>query len=272
MRILILLAAATAVATARPCTIFFVNRGGQVLMGANEDMVNKAPWDKHWVQTVPARKEGELAYIGFGYNQAPFIAQAAMNEAGLFFDFNALPALDEGPKGKPVGSLLVDVEMLHTCRTVKEVVELFSKYDMVGFSTGQMVIGDATGDSAIIERNAITYRGKLDYQIGTNFRTSTTKKEAIDCWRYKSCDATLSQGKSVTLEAMRQICQDTMPKTSEAISWWTTVCDLKAAKILLFRKGDFSKAVTIDMKTAIGKTTKRQDLDEFMKSAQPYRP
>jgi hypothetical protein len=59
-RLQVILLALAAAAIADPCTIFFVKRDGQVLMGANEDMERKAPWDKHWVRVVPAKEKGKL--------------------------------------------------------------------------------------------------------------------------------------------------------------------------------------------------------------------
>jgi hypothetical protein len=63
-----------------------------------------------------------------------------------------------------------------------------------------------------------------------------------------------------------------MPKGRGSVSWYTSVCDLKAAKIHLFRKGDFSKSVIIDLKKELDSGKREIDMDELMESAaQPYR-
>lgn len=271
IRPIAIFAVAAFTATALPCTIFVVARGGQVLVAANEDMTNAAPYDKHWVGFNPAKNTGELGFITFGYNAIPFTAQGGMNEAGLFFDYNALPNQDIG-NGKPKANIFLGEKILAQCKTVNEALKMIEQVDWAALSSGQMVIGDATGDSAIVERMAVTRRGKLDYQIGTNFRTSTTPKSEITCWRYKKCGATLSAGKPVTLESVRQSMEATMPDTTDSKTWYTTICDLKAAQVLLFRKGDFKQVVKLDVKAELAQGQRRIDMDELMaKQGTSYR-
>ncbi len=236
-------------------------------MGANEDMSNASPYDKHWVQYHPKAEKNVYGYLTFGYAEIAFVPQAGMNDAGLFYDYNALPKLDEGPKGKKQAGIDLGERMLGSCSTVAEAVKMIQLYDWVALSAGQMVIGDATGASAIIERNAITYRGQPDFQVGTNFRTSTTAKSQITCWRYKKCEEALGANKPVSVESVRSLLQETMPFAStsgKAISWYSQVCDLKAKKMYLFRKGDFSKVVELDIPKEAAKGARRIDMDELM--------
>lgn len=257
---------AVAAVSAPTCTIFVVSRGGQVLAAANEDMVNAAPYDRHWVDFKPAKDKGDLGYITFGYSAIPLVAQAGMNEAGLFYDYNALPKQDKS-NGKAKTDIFLAERILAKCKSVAEAVKAIEQVDWVALSAGQMVIGDASGASAIIERNAVTYRGKDDYQIGTNFRTSETPKDKITCWRYQTCDKALAAGRPVTVESVRQSMQDSHPKTSEHKTWYTTICDLKAARVFLFRKQDHAKVVVIDLKKELAKGKRRVDMDTLMAEA-----
>lgn len=261
-------------AYARPCTIFLVARGGQVLVGANEDMTNVAPYDKHWVAYHPASEKVKIGYVTFGYTTFPLAAQAGMNAKGLFYDYNALPIQNVGPKDKPAAGMDLGEKILASCATVAEALALIEQYDFVALSAGQMVLGDAAGASAIVERNAVTKRGDLDYQIGTNFRTSETPKDKIDCWRYKTCDSALGAKTPATPESVRKLLEETMPKDPRTgISWYSMVCDLKNARLTLFRKGDFTKAVIIDLKTDLQASSRRIDMDDLMsKQAKPYSP
>ena len=55
------------------------------------------------------------------------------------------------------------------------------------------------------------------------------------------------------------------------ISWYTNVYDLKAARLLLFRNGDFTRAVVIDLKKELEKGKRELDMKELVESAAaPY--
>jgi hypothetical protein len=257
---------------ASPCTIFVVERNGVVIAGANEDNSAAEKFAEHWVRFFPAEEQDELGYVSFGYDYSPLVDQASLNEAGLFYDYNALPAHDGVNRGAEPADILKIKEMLKTCRTVDEALEFMALYDFAGMAKAQMVIGDATGASAIVERHTVTKRDPgTDYQIGTNFRTSTTPGNAITCWRYKLCNKGLSKKEPVSIESVRGLLEDSMPNGRGSVSWYTSVCDLKAAKIHLFRKGDFSKSVIIDLKKELDSGKREIDMDELMASAaQPY--
>lgn len=254
-------------ALASACTICVVSRNGVVIAGANEDYSSAEKHSKHWVRFFPAESKGELGYVSFGYNFSPLVDQAAMNEAGLFYDYNALPAHDGVNEGAEKAGILKIKEMLQTCSTVEEALAFMELYDIAGMAKAQMVIGDATGASAIIERHTVTKRAPgTDFQIGTNFRTSTTPKNKITCWRYKLCDAGFKKNEKVSIESVRALLDSSMPKGPGSISWYTTICDLKAASVYLFRKGDFSQAVVIDLKKELAKGRRNLDMDELMES------
>lgn len=237
-----------------------------MLAGANEDYAIGPPNDKHWVRFVPAPAKDKLGYVGFGYHFSPIFEQAAMNEAGLFYDYNALARLETPNTGKPTGGLLQLRTMITSCHTVEQAVAYLTQFDFPAFSTGQMVIGDATGASAILERHTVTRRpATTDFQIGTNFRTSTTPKTEITCWRYKTCEAGLLKRDPVTVESVRALLAASMPpKGGGSISWYTTVADLKAGIVHLFRKGDFSRVAHLRLKEELAKPARTLDMDDLM--------
>ena len=62
-----------------------------------------------------------------------------------------------------------------------------------------------------------------------------------------------------------------MPKGRGSVSWYTNIYDLKSAKIHVFREGDFSKAVVIDLKKELKNGKREIDMEQLMESvAQPY--
>jgi len=254
------------------CTIFVVKRNGIVIAGANEDHHAIEKHAGHWVRFFPAEAQGEFGYVSFGYDFSPLADQAALNEAGLFYDYNALPNRVGAKQGAEPADIRKIKEMLKTCRTVEEALEFLALYDFAGMAKAQMVIGDATGTSAIVDRRTVTKRDLgTNYQIGTNFRASTTPRNAITCWRYNLCNRTLSNEKPISIESVRKLLEKSMPKDRRLVSWYTNIYDLKSAKIHVFRKGDFSKAVVIDLKKELQNGKREIDMDELMEStAQPY--
>lgn len=267
MKPFILSFALLAFAAAPACTIFVVARGGQVFAAGNEDEANDSSLSKHYVRFVPPNQvKGTLGFVSFGYKKNPFSDEAAMNEAGLFYDYNALENLDAPRAGKPKGNFSSVFNMLTTCRTVEQAVSYMEGLDLPYFSAGQMVIGDATGASAIIERQATTWRRRgVDYQIGTNFRTSTTPLGQITCNRYKACDAGLRLNKPVTVDALGDILNRVKAaESSGSKTWYSVICDLKLGRVNLFRRGDFKQATTFSLEQELKRGARMVDMDEFI--------
>jgi len=245
-----------------------VARAGHVFAAANEDDENKVELSQHYVRFVPPSKEkGTLGFVAFGYKNNPFSDESAMNEAGLFYDFDALDKLDKPREGKPKGKFNAINEMLTHCHTVKEAMQFLEGFDLPNLSSAQMVIGDATGASAIFERQATTWRPKkVDYQIGTNFRTSTTPTSQITCDRFKLCDANLVKKKRVTVDSLAGLLNSTKATGANgSMTWYSLVCDLKSRQIHLYRKGDFTHATTFSLDEELKKGQRKLDMDEFIR-------
>ncbi|MEQ1823687.1 MAG: carcinine hydrolase/isopenicillin-N N-acyltransferase family protein [Fimbriimonadaceae bacterium] len=269
MKQLLLVLSLLVSATVPACTIFVVARGGEVFAAGNEDEANDPSLSEHYVRFVPASEEkGTLGFVAFGYKKNPFSDEAAMNEAGLFFDYNALEKLDVPREGKPKGNFSSVYKMLTTCKNVQQAVSFLEGLDLPFFSAGQMVVGDATGASAIIERQATTWRRKgMDYQIGTNFRTSTTPLAQITCPRYKTCDARLGMNKPLTVDALSQVLnQVKAAENSGSMTWYSVICDLKRGQVNLYRKGNFERRTTFSLAEELKRGARKLDMDEFIAS------
>lgn len=250
--------------TAVPCTIFVVSRGGQVLVGANEDFGQVAMTPKHWIQFHPKKPGEKFGYVAFGFPAYPQFPQAAINEAGLFYDYNALKFKDVGRPGKPPLTVEALEKVMTQCKTVKEAVEFMVGYDDFPSSAGQMVLGDATGDSAIAERHTSTPRKEGDFQIGTNFRTSETPNDQIVCPRWRACNTELGKGAAVSVESVRALCEKVKMSNFGGLTSYTTVCGLKAAKVYLFRAEDFATVTVIDVAAELKKGDRRVDMNVLM--------
>ncbi len=254
-------------AGASACTIIFAFRGGSVFAAGNEDEVIRPQLASHYVRFEPANKEkGTL-----GYKNNPFSDESAMNEAGLFYDFNALEPLQTPREGKPKGSFSTINQMLVKCKTVAEAVSFLESVDLPQISGAQLLIGDATGASAIVERHATTWRAKnQDFQIGTNFRTSTTPESKITCERFKLCNATLSAKQSVSLIDMAAMLRKTAAAAHGIRTWYSLVCDLKKGDVYLSVKGDFSKTIKLNLQTELKMGSRRLDMEELVATAKTH--
>ena len=207
-----------------------------------------------------------LGYVSFGYKSNPFSDESAMNEAGLFYDFNALDKLDVARSGKPKGKFNTINEMLTTCRTVEQAVKFLETVDLPFLSSAQMVIGDANGASAIVERHVTTWRSKgSDFQIGTNFRTSETPIEKITCNRFKACNLELGMNQPLGLQSVVDLLNTTKaaPKSGTQ-TWYSLVCDLKRQRVNLYRKGDFAHTTSFLLGNELRKGARKTDMDEFI--------
>lgn len=267
MKPLVTLAGILFAGAAFPCTIMIVSRGGNVFAAANEDEDNRPDKSSHYIRFVPANREkSALGYVAFGYKSNPFSDESAMNEAGLFYDFNALDKLDKPREGRPKGKFNAVNEMLTQCRTVKQAVEFLESVDLPYMSSAQMVLGDASGTSAIVERQATTWRKrKVDFQIGTNFRTSTTPPEAITCDRFKLCSVELSKRSRVSKSSLAELLRRTSADgTRTSKTWYSMVCDLKRLKVTLYYQGDFARGATFDLLSEIKSGPRKLDMSAFV--------
>jgi hypothetical protein len=104
------------------CTGFMMSEGVTVLVGNNEDF--KVPYTRVWF--IPA-ENGRFGRIYFGYDN--WYPQGGMNDQGLFFDYFSVPKLKiKQPSDKPQFPGPVTDTTMAKCATVKDVIELYSKY------------------------------------------------------------------------------------------------------------------------------------------------
>ncbi len=257
---------------ASACTIVFASRNCRVLAGGNEDHDNKPKFASHYIRFQPAIPEKmALGYVAFGYKTNPFSDESAMNEAGLFYDFNALDTLETPREGKPKGKFSTISQMLTTCKTVAEAVTFLESVGLSHMSSAQILIGDATGASAILERHATTWRAKnRDFQIGTNFRTSATPEPKITCDRYKRCNTTLSANQPITIPGMASILSNTTANIPQTITWYSLICDLKNKDVYLSIKGDFTKTIHLNLPAELKKGARRLDMEELVTNSSKH--
>jgi penicillin V acylase-like amidase (Ntn superfamily) len=242
------------------CTVFTISKGDVVLAGNNEDW--KSPNTKIWF--VPA-KDGKCGGVYFGFDKpvihGSWVSQGGMNEKGLFFDVTATEevkvAIPAGPK-KPVfdGWDLIRERIMFECATVKEALDMLTRYQYPGSGKGTMrgmyIIGDATGDSAIIGAFGVV-RKKGHYLVATNFQQSETRDvKKHSCSRYRVASDMLQNCPELTVDYCRKVLSATHQK-GKFCTRYSNIYDLKKQRVYLYHMHDFNSAVVIDLKTELKK-------------------
>ncbi|ARU42115.1 hypothetical protein CCB80_13585 [Armatimonadetes bacterium Uphvl-Ar1] len=247
------------------CTIFTHVSNESVWVGANEDVENIDTFADQWIWPR-APKQNKNGYFTLGFKAYPLAPQAGINNKGLFFDYNSVAPISPEPNGKPVAQFMMADKLMAECSTVAEAIAILDTYDLKGLAGGQMFLVDAQGNSAIIEQRAVTYRKHRDFQIGTNFRTSTTPENSITCQRYKTSYSALSEAKIVTEETILNILKATA-LNEKFVTKYSIATDLKSGRIKLFLNGDPSTFPwTGTISDILSKGNTRINLKEFIHS------
>ena len=233
--------------TAVACSFFMCARNGEVLAGNNEDY--RDPYTKMWFVPGEDADYGRV-YFGF-FNDFP---QGGMNEAGLFFDGAALSRrkVPEVPGREVYGEGNLVDEVMSTCATVPEVIEMFERFQAHFLDRAQLQFADAEGDSVIIEGERIL-RKTGDYQITTNFRQAEVPQDAsCPCPRYRTIDRMLGAGETPTVEQFARIL-GSVHQEGKVSTLYSSVYDLKRTQITLYHFHNFQEPVQIDLVTELEK-------------------
>jgi len=237
------------------CTAFMMTDGEVVLIGNNED--SKIPYTRVWF--IPAENE-RFGRVYFGYdNWSP---QGGMNDQGLFFDYFKVKKLEikqsiDKPRipGPPTDTIMA------RCATVDDVLEMLDKYHLDWNPTIQLFVVDKTGDSAIIEGDAVV-RNCDAYQVVTNFRLSRVPEEqwpcrwpAWSCSRYKKAEKLLLETDIPTVALFRDILNATHRESYNVIgsTQYSNIYDLTNGLVYVYCLNDFDSQIVFDLKKELRK-------------------
>ena len=239
------------------CTTVYATDGRQMLGGNNED--SHEPLTKVWF--VP-EKEGTFGLVLFGYGN--YRAQGGMNDQGLFFDFLSVPQELPIPlEGKQpyTGTNFIVYDAMAQCATVACVVEMFEQYYDVEAWSMQAFFGDATGESVIVEPQAIL-RQRGSYQVATNFYQSTVAPEnrALACPRYKTASEMLEGSPALSVEYMRDVMAAVHQDGAASLTVYTNVYDLAHRLVYLYYFADYGHVAVIDLEEELAKGAHAYDL------------
>ncbi len=192
-----------------------------------------------------------------------------MNEKGLFYDGLSLsPVPIQTSSGKPTYNGNLMEKILEECATVKEAINILSKYNLVNLTTGQTFIADKTGDAAIIERDTIIHK-KGNWLAATNFRLSEVKNCQFHCDRYNKMRNILDTIKSPDINSISNILNKVSQK-GQGPTIYSNVCDLKNNIIYLYHFHNFDKLVTLNLDKELKKGKHMLRIEELFPENPEY--
>jgi hypothetical protein len=244
------------------CTAFMMTDGEVVLVGNNEDY--KVPYTRVWF--VPPEKE-RYGRVYFGFDD--WSPQGGMNDQGLFFDFFSVKKAEvKGSVGKPkFPGPMIDT-MMAKYATVENVIDVFSKYNLGWMSKAQMFIVDKSGDSAIIEGDAVV-RNCNAHQVVTNFRQSMIPEKnkpckwpAYSCSRYKKAEKLLLETDIPSVPHFKDVLKATHRSSNNVIATtqYSNIYDLTEGLVYLYYLHDFDNEIVFNLKKELKKGSHYFDL------------
>ena len=217
------------------CTIVSgTDRKGQTWAMNNEDFFHTY---SNYVNVYPAMGDNTLGYITLTYGSPDGSIQGGSNEAGVFFDINALPPqtykLRTGKKPFPHGSMLV--YLLQRCKSVPQFLALWDTYYMPDMGDIQIHVADKHGNLAVIAPDTIVRATKQ--LTSTNFNVCESGPGKASCWRYPITQQLLATG---------GISQENLVRIADATSWreftttvYTNIYNLSTGDIWFYLAEDY---------------------------------
>lgn len=216
--------------TASACTIVSgTDRKGQTWAMNNEDFFHTY---SNYVNAHPATGKGTLGYITLTYGSPEGGIQGGVNEAGVFFDINALPPqvykLRKGRKPFPRGSMLV--YLLQHCASVPQFLALWDTYYMPDMGDVQIHLADKHGNLAVLAPDTIVRATRQ--LVSTNFNVCDTRPGKQSCWRYPIAKKVLATA-GVSQQSLLQIA-DATSEREFTTSVYSTIFNLSTGDMWFY--------------------------------------
>ncbi|WP_400075670.1 effector binding domain-containing protein [Winogradskyella sp. R77965] len=237
------------------CSIFCAAKHGEVLAAGNEDWSD--PFTKLW--TSPST-EDRYGSINIGHSN--YQIQTAINEHGLFFDFAYIPEVEgKNMAGKAKLDANLFSSILAKCKTVDEALNYLEKYQYES-STNQILLADATGNSVVVNRDAILKRGNEDYQLITNFNACDISSSNYDCRRFEIINEGLSSSSHISKDLFKSLLSRTHQEGTHPTQY-SYVFDLKRGIIHLYSFHNYQNEITINVSKELTKGFSMKNLKEL---------
>jgi hypothetical protein len=241
---------------ADPCTIISgVDKNGAAWAGNNEDY----EFDFETYLNVLPAEQHLLGAITFTYDRPDSFIQGGINEAGLFFDYNALLPVSvsdyEGwdkKKDFPGGDNAVNLYILQHCSTTNQVIDLLKEYRLPALLGSQLHVADRNGNLAVIDADGIR-AGTSGYQVSTNFNvfSKASSPQAHACWRFPIATKMMKDG-GVNLDNFRQILNATQQYRYYG-TIYSNIANLSTGDVYFYYAGDFENPYHFQIKELLTK-------------------
>ncbi len=243
-------------ASAAACTIVSaVAEDGQVWNMNNED----GPADvANFVNVFPRTDSTRYGYYTLSYltpkDGEGGATQGGMNEAGLTYDFNAIPYVEDfdpaARQAYPAGNDAILAHILGNLSTVDEVIAFFETYWFVGgFRSAQMHVADRGGEFALISASGVVVSDPGAPLVSTNFDICG-KGDGSGCWRFPIATQHLAE-REVGLATMLLIAMDTRQK--EHLTVYSNVQNLSTGDIWFMSYHDADEIVSVNIADLIAR-------------------
>ncbi len=256
------------------CSIFTVSIGDKVYFGNNEDYL----LDGTYLWLVPTQ-DYEIAnetlslpgamLLGFDHNTPPDPGdgrmQGGMNEYGLCWDGNGLPAvsMNQNSDGEQIWypEVWVWMQVLLECRNISDVIQWFDTYDLGDAWAGQGHYCDADGNALVVSVNStgdltFTMIGEANFLVSTNFNLAwpENRYEPYPCPRYATVInmlADITTEENLTPEA----CQAILEEVSTTQTSYSNVFDPVNQEMYLNIYQDFEHTKILNLHEELSKVT-----------------
>lgn len=215
---------------------------------------------------MPAKKN-KNARLWYGWDN---FSQGGVNSKGLFFDGAVTPKQDipagyNSPNGRNIGD-----EILAYCNTTDEAIVYLEK-EKIAIGSGHMLIGDATGNAAVIEwvngkRNIVPIKSNI--LIATNFLLSDTNAGNYPCYRHYTIQERLKKltdsERTINLKnfsnAMAGAAQIPQKDNNgrKGGTLYSSFINITDMEFVIVPKLDNSKLIKLDLKNEFKKSRKRK--------------
>ena len=233
-------------------TAFSAAGAGEILVGNNEDWNN--PRAKIWFVPATPGSYGRV-YVGFD----DLWPQGGMNEHGLWFDGFWAPAVKAtGSSNLPNFPGNIVERAMAECRTVEEVVRLFSGYNRAFLTERILMFADASGDAVSIEPDAIVRKTRKHF-VQTNFHQSRTERGAED-ERFTIASTMLERaGDGISIDLFRRIL-DATHQEGGAPTVYSNIYELRSQTMHLYHFQNFEHVVTFHLADELKKGARVLDI------------
>ncbi|HEY69239.1 MAG TPA: DUF4396 domain-containing protein [Anaerolineae bacterium] len=238
------------------CTIITASQGDHVLFANNEDWLS--PDTYYWIRPGSNQTYGAV-YFGFG----DYYPQGGINERGLAYDINGLPAmpLNLHPELPSTPNRIFE-HMLERAATVDEAIELLSGFAWRPSLGGQIHVADATGAAAVMSAGPdgeLTFTRKEQgdgYLVSTNFNLAYPQNGSHPCWRYDTATKMLDEifERSVLdVEQLRMVLDAVHQEGPSFNTVYSNIFDLRQGVIYLYHWYQFDEVVVMDVEELLMK-------------------